>query len=370
MKLRPFRLEHYYANYEFTAKYMLSSSDCESRSVSELLALEPSARERFDALWLGYTETHGAPYFRETIAGTYDGLNKDDVLVLASAQEGIFIAYHTLVGPGDHVIVEKPCFESAFEAARSTGADVSEWTRHFEDGWAYDLTALEGLIRPNTKVIYINTPHNPTGSNMTRATFDAVIDLARARGIYVFSDELFRGLELESQHRLPAACEVYDKAISLGSMSKVYGLAGLRLGWFATRDHEFLKRALDLKLYTTICSSAPSEFLSDLALRHRQVLVERNTGLLQRNLPVLEAFFERHSNLFSWIKPTASPMCFPKLTLPDAYAFCEEVVRDISVLLVPGDVYDQPGHVRFGFGRANMPEALELLETYLDGRGF
>lgn len=366
MKLKPFRIEQYYAKYEFTAQYMLSSSDAESRSVEELLALEPGARERLDRLWLGYTESPGAPYLREAIAAIYERLTPDDVLVAAAAEEGIFLVYHALVGRGDHVIVETPCYESAFELARSTGAEVSAWERRYEDGWANDFAALERLLRPNTRLLYVNTPNNPTGTLMERGVFEQVMGLARERGLYVFCDEVYRELEHDPAARLPAACDVYEKAISLGSMSKTYGLPGLRLGWLACRDREVIGRCLELKHYTSICNSAPSEFLSALALRHREVLVRRNLEIVRANLPLLEGFFARHAHVFEWVRPDASPIGFPRFKLPqDVAGFCEELVRETGVLLLPGTVYDQPKHLRVGYGRRNMPEALGRLERFL-----
>jgi aspartate/methionine/tyrosine aminotransferase len=369
MQLKPFRIEHYYAKYEFTAQFMLSSSDAQSRTIGDVLALEPGARERFDELWLGYTESSGAPYLRTAIAGIYNTTSSDDVLVLSSAEEGIFVVYHALLATGDHVIVETPCYESGLELARSTGAEVSQWTRHFEDGWAHDLAALEALIRPNTKMLYINTPSNPVGINMTPAVFAAVMNLAKERGIIVFCDEVYRELEHDPNTRLSAACDAYDNAISLGSMSKSYGLPGLRLGWLASRNRDLLEKCLHFKYYTTICSSAPSEFLTALALRQRAVILARNLEVVCNNLPILEAFLARHSDLFSWVKPNASPIGFPKVNIAgNVMNFCEEIVRETGVLLLPGGVYDQPEHVRMGFGRQNMPEALERLEAYLKRR--
>jgi aspartate/methionine/tyrosine aminotransferase len=367
MQIKPFRIEHYFGKYEFTAKYLLSSSDAESRTIQELLDLEPGSRDRMLALWCGYTESPGAPELREAIAAIYKQLHSNDVLVVASAEEGIFVLYHALAGPGDHVIVETPCYESALEVARSTGAQVSEWPRSFENGWAHDLAALEKLLRPNTKIIYINTPHNPTGLLMPANTFKQVLDLAASRGITVFSDEVYRELEHDPATRLSAACEAYEHAVSLGSMSKTYGLPGLRLGWLASRDREVLRRCLEFKYYTTICSSAPSEFLTALALRHRHVLAQRNLEIVYRNLPLLDGFFRQRHNLFEWSKPNASTIGFVRFKPErDVHSFCEEVVRDSGVLLLPGAVYDQPRHIRFGYGRKNMPEALAHFAAYLD----
>jgi aspartate/methionine/tyrosine aminotransferase len=367
MHIKPFRIEQYFGKYEFTAKYLLSSSDAESRTIQELLDLEPVSHERFLKQRCGYTESPGAPVLREVISGMYQGIGPDDLLVTAATEEGIFVLYHALLSPGDHVIVETPCYESALEVARSTGAQVSEWRRCYENGWAHDLAALERLIQPNTKIIYVNTPHNPTGLLMSAGVFQQVMKLAASRGIIVFCDEVYRELEHDPASRLPAACEIYDRAVSLGSMSKTYGLPGLRLGWLVSKDAEILQRCLEFKYYTTICSSAPSEFLSALALRHREVLVQRNREIVLRNLPLLDSFLRRHSILFEWVKPNASPIGFVRFKRQgDVLSFCEDVVKNAGVLLLPGTVYDQPHHIRFGYGRKNMPEALAQFSAYLD----
>ena len=181
----------------------------------------------------------------------------------------------------------------------------------------------------------------------------------------MFSDEVYRELEHDPAGRLPAACDEYERAVSLGSISKSYGLPGLRTGWIATRDAGLREAVLTLKDYTTICASAPSEFLTALALRHRQVLLDRNLAIVRRNLPLLDGFFERHAGTFAWIRPTASPIGFPRVTgFGDLTRFCEQLA-EAGVLLLPGAVYDQPDHVRIGFGRANMPDALNLLEASL-----
>ena len=180
MDVGPFRIERYYARYEFTTRYMLSSSDCESRTIEEVLALEPDAHARLLETWCGYTESEGSPELREAIAGIYDGIDPEDVIVTSCAEEGIFLLNHALLGAGDHAIVETPCYESALELARSTRAEVSEWRRRYEDGWAHDVDALERSVRPATRLIYINQPHNPTGTLMDRATLERVSELARS----------------------------------------------------------------------------------------------------------------------------------------------------------------------------------------------
>lgn len=366
MQIPPFRIEHYFSIHEFSAKYLLASSDAESRTIQEVLDLEPGANERLLRHWCGYTESPGAPSLRAVVAAIYKNIAPEETLITSSAEEGILLVCHALLKAGDHVIAETPCFESALELARSAGAQVSEWRRKWDEGWAHDVRKLEMLIRPNTRMIYVCTPHNPIGLLMSRAVLDEIVELCRSRGIVLFCDEVFRELEHDPATRLPAACEIYENAISLGSMSKTYGLPGLRLGWLASRNPHTVRRCLDFRLYTTICNSAPSEFLSEVALRYREELIRRNLDIVHKNLPLLEKFFQRNSDLFDCVNPDASPMCFPRFRgTQSARQFCDDLVRERGVMLLPGDVYDEPHHIRFGYGRKNMPEALERVAAYL-----
>jgi len=334
--------------------------------VSDLLALEPGVEERLLELRLGYTEVPGSDELRGAIAAGYERIEARDVLSLAAAEEGIFLAYHALLAPGDHAVVEAPCYGSAIEVARSTGAEVSLWRRRYEDGWAHDIDELERLLRADTKMIYLNSPHNPTGTQMSPVTFKRVVELAAERSAVLLSDEVYRGLEHDPADRLPQACDVYERALSLNTVSKAHGLPGLRIGWLACRDADLLDRVRELKLYTTICSSAPSELLVALALRHGEQLVERNRRLVLANLPLLDDFMRRRGELFQWVRPSAGPIGFPRLAGDfDVQAWCEEIAVRAGVLLLPGDVYEEPRHVRMGFGRANFPQALERLEQHL-----
>ena len=366
MEIRPFAIERFYERWEFRAELMLSSSDCETRAIADLLALEPDAGERLHGLRLGYTEVPGSLELRTAVAGGYERVTPEDVLTLAAAEEGIFTAYHALLAPGDHALVEAPCYGSAIEVARSTGAEVSLWQRRYEEGWAHDVDALEHLLRPDTKLIYLNSPHNPTGTQMPRGTLERIVELARERSIVLFSDEVYRGLEHDPADRLPAACDLYERAISLNTVSKSYGLPGLRIGWVGSRDAGLLDRIRELKLYTTICSSAPSELLVALALRHGEQLIERSRRLVLANLSLLDAFLERRRDLFDWVRPSAGPIGFPRVKGDfDVQGWCEQTAERADVLLLPGAVYEQPRHVRLGFGRANLPQAVERLDAYL-----
>ena len=366
MRIRPFEIERFYDRWEFRAELMLSSSDCETMSTAELLALEEGAAERLLEQRLGYTEVAGSEELRAAIAPLHSSVGDDDVLTLAAAEEGIFLAYHALLGPGDHVIVETPCYGSALEVARSTGAQVSSWQRRFADGWAHDLDELRSLLRDDTRLIYINTPHNPTGMQMAPAVLQSIIEICAERSMVLLSDEVYRGLEHDPAIRLPRACDLYERALSLNTVSKSYGLPGLRIGWLASRDPSLIAAIRELKLYTTICSSAPSEILVALALRHSEQLIERSRRTVLANLPLLDDLLERRSGELEWVRPTAGPIGFPRVRADiDVRRWCEEIAEHAGVLLLPGDVYEQPRHIRLGYGRANLPQAIERLEAHL-----
>lgn len=364
MRPPPFQLERFFAAHEFNTRYLLSSSDCEAWSVEELLAFEPGSEKACHQLWLGYTESAGAPGLRSQIARIYQHMADDQVLVHAGAGEAIWIYMNAVLNAGDHVIVQTPCYQSLLEVPLHIGCDVTHWQMTYEGGWDLHLADLEAAIRPDTRLLVMNSPHNPTGFQMSRAFQRQAIQLARRHGCRVFFDEVYRELEHNPSDRLPAACDLYDRATSLGVMSKTYGLPGLRIGWIATEDAETYQAMARLKDYTSMCNSAPSEFLAELALRRRNTLAARNLRIVRENLARLDAFFLKHSDRFEWQRPIAGPIALPKLRLhPDAEQFCADVIRKASVMLVPGDLFGVPEHIRVGFGRRNLPEALEAFEA-------
>jgi len=367
MKIAPFKLERYFARYEFNAPYLLCASDCESFSIQNLLDLEPGAAERFQQHWLGYTESPGSPDLRQAITSLYQTIDSNQVLVHSGAEEAIFNFMNVTLEAGDHVIVHFPCYQSLLEIARAIGCDVTQWETRESDGWELDTDFLRRSIRPNTKAIIVNCPHNPTGYLMSRDTQREIIEIASAHNIVLFSDEVYRYLEYDAADRLPAACDLYDRAVSLGVMSKAYGLAGLRIGWIATRDRAIHEQMAHFKDYTTICASAPSEFLAVLGLRHGDQLVDRNLAIIRHNLDRLDRFFAEHTNVFGWQRPKAGSIAFPHLKLNQSIDdFCAALVEHAGVLLLPGTQYDyDKQHFRIGFGRKNFPEGLAKLAEYL-----
>lgn len=367
MKLPAFKLERFFAQYEFKAPYLLCSSDCESMSIDELLSLEPGLEDPFHQTWLGYTETLGSPALRQEISRTYQQMDIDEILVHAGAEEAIFIFMNVALEPREHVIVHYPCYQSLGAIAQSMGCDVSWWTTSEANGWELDLDWLRHNIRPNTKAIAINCPHNPTGYVMSKAKLEDLLAIARQHNLLLFSDEVYRFLEQREEDTLPAACDLYKNAVSLGVMSKTYGLAGLRIGWIATRNRDIYQAMAAFKDYTSICNSAPSEFLATLALRHREKIVQRNRAIIAANLQVCDRFFANHADIFNWTPPKGGSTAFPSLKLDvNVKDFCVDLVNQQGVLLLPSNYFDYGDkHFRLGLGRKNLPECLERFEAYL-----
>jgi aspartate/methionine/tyrosine aminotransferase len=366
MQISAFKLERYFAQYEFNVKYVLCASDCESFSIQDLLDLEPGAADRYHQHWLGYTESQGNPSLQKEICSLYENILPEQVLVHTGAEEAIFLFMHAVLDATDHIIVHWPCYQSLFEVARSIGSQITPWQAREENGWSLDPDELRQHIRPNTKAVIINTPHNPTGYLMPPEVFQDIARICRENDIILFSDEVYRESEYRREDRLPAACDLGENTVSLGVMSKTYGLAGLRIGWIATQKAYIYGRMAALKDYTTICNSAPSEFLAELALRHREKLVARNMAIITGNLDLLDKFLACHSARFAWQRPQAGSIGFPRMIGGNVDEFCKDLVETTGVLLLPGTLYDDPGnHFRIGFGRKNFPDALVRLEGFL-----
>ena len=366
--MRPFKLERYFAQHEFKASHLLSASDCESLSVAELLQMAtPASLELWRGLRLGYTETAGHPLLRAEVAGLYEGIAADGV-VIAAPEEAIFIAMQTLLAPGDHAVVVSPAYQSLYEVARHIGCGVTRWELEpVRDGWRLDLGRLERLVEGRTRMLVVNFPHNPSGHTLSRPEFEALLEFARRRGLYVFSDEMYRFLEYEPEARLPAACDLYERGISLAGLSKAFGLPGLRVGWLATRERALVGRWLAFKDYTTICASAPSEVLGVIALENREAILPRNRGIVRANLEVADRFFAEHEDGFAWLAPKAGPVAFPRWLGEGAVErLCRDALDRAGVMIVPGSVFEFPGnHFRIGLGRADFPAALERLAEHL-----
>lgn len=368
MKIPPFKLEEFWKKYEFTAPHLLCCSDAESWKLSEILKLaSPETKKLWDQLTLCYTETSGLPLLREEIAKTYTSVSSNQIVTFAGAEEGIYCAMRTIVDQGDHVIVIQPCYQSLDTLPRYFGADITTIHLEFEKQWKLSLDDLKKAFRPNTKLLVLNYPHNPTGTLLDKEVFEGAIKLARKCGAYIFSDEVYRYLEVDESKRLPSIVDAYEKGISLNVMTKTFGLAGLRIGWLASRDQNFMHEVLSYKLYTSICNSAVSEILAVIALQSKESILQKNRAVMLQNLHILEQFMQRNRSRLAWVPPQSGMMALLQLKLPiPIEKFAEDLVQKTGVLIMPGTVYDLPGNFfRIGFGRENMPHVLELFENYL-----
>lgn len=370
MRIRDFQLERYFAKYEFSARRLLSASDCEALGMRELLEMASEKdRARWDDLMLGYTESAGHPELRNRIAAIYEKAEPDDVLC-AAPEEGVFLAMNTLLSPGDRVIALHPAYQSLYEVARGVGCVVEPWPIVLDGGaWRLDLEVLEKALARKTKLVVVNFPHNPTGFQPAPDEFRAVLEMAGSAGARVFSDEMYRGLEFGDAPALPPAADLSETAVSLSGLSKTYGLPGLRSGWLACRDSGFIGRAQSFKDYTSICGSAPSEILAMIALENSEAIAERSRAIVRANLETAEEFFSVHADSFSLIPPLAGSICLAELTTGDsAYDFCEAAVLEKSVMVVPSRMFDMEGEfIRLGLGRKSFPRALDALNEFMTG---
>jgi aspartate/methionine/tyrosine aminotransferase len=368
MRIADFALERYFARWEFAVDHLLCASDVEGYPMADLLGLaDDQTRGLWEGLALGYTESTGHPMLRAEIAALYSGLEADDVLVFAGAEEAIFCLANTTFGPGDHAVVTWPGYQSLYEVARATGAEVTLHELREDAGWAIDVDLLRRQVTSATRLIVINAPHNPTGMLPDNATFDAIVEIAESSGAHLLVDEVYRYLEGSEADRLPAGAEAASRGISLGVMSKSFAMAGLRIGWLATRDRAVLDRCARFKDYTTICSSAPSEILALIGLRARDTVLARSRRIVADNLATLDGFFEEWGDRFAWVRPRAGSVGFPRLTVPGVSIdeWAAGLVEAEGVLLLPGSQFGYGGnHFRLGYGRTDLPAALDRFERH------
>jgi aspartate/methionine/tyrosine aminotransferase len=371
MRIAEFELERYFARWEFAVRHLLCASDVEGWRMADLVALaDDEARARWEGLRLGYAESPGDPQLRAEIASLYETLAADDALVFSGAEEAIFCLLSTVLGPGDHAVVTWPGYQSLYEVARAAGADVTLHELREADGWALDVPRLVEAFRPSTRVAIVNAPHNPTGMLPTPAEWQALGDACVAAGVRLVADEVYRFLEHDGRAPLPAGADLAPAFVSVGVLSKSFALAGLRIGWLASRDRDLLARCAAFKDYTTICAAAPSEILGLIALRAKGTVLARSRAIVGANLARFDAFLAERPAFASWVRPAGGSVGFPRLAPAlDADRFAADLVDAEGVLLLPGSAFGHPGnHVRVGLGREDMPLALQRLAAFLEAR--
>ncbi len=374
--MRDLALEAYFARWQSVARYQLAASDSETLSLVDLLATaEEEDRRRWETLRLGYTDPRGSDWLRTTIAEGYELATAASIRCCTGAQEGIFTVTQALLGAGDHAIVVTPNYQSA-ESIPAGICAVTGVSLDPADGWSLDIDALIAATQPNTKLISINFPNNPTGKILEHDRFDTLIGFCRDRGFWLFSDEVYRLIERDQALRLPAAVDAYERGISLGGLSKPYGLPGLRVGWIACRDEDALRLFDRVRSYLSICSAGPSEALARIALKAGDRLLARNRRIAAENLKLLTRFFAERADLFDWRQPDGGVVGYPRYRHAEGVeAFCRRLVAQHGVMLLPASIYRSqllptpPDRFRIGFGRQDFAAGLDAMGAALDASG-
>jgi aspartate/methionine/tyrosine aminotransferase len=371
--MREFALEAYFARWEGAVRHNLAASECEPLRLTDLLAMATGVdRARWDNLTLGYGDPLGAIWLRHSIARLYQTIDAASLLCFAGAQEGIYCAMHALLGATDHAIVVTPNYQSA-ETVPLALCAVTGIALDPAQAWTLDIDAVAAAIRPNTRLVSINFPNNPTGKILERDRFDALVALCRKHGLWLFSDEVYRQIERDPATRLPPAVDAYERGLSLNVMSKAYGLPGLRIGWIACRDPAVLQRMEQLKHYLSICNAAPSEGLAQIALTAGDAILTRNRSIAAGNLTLVQNVFSAFPSLLDWHVPEGGITGYPRYRGADGVeSFAARLMAEEGVLVLPASVYrsdlvDQPGdRFRLGFGRTGLASGLAAMSRVLE----
>lgn len=368
--MKPFKLEEYLTQYEFSSPYLLCCSDAESFALQEILKMADQEDQKlWNQLQLNYTEPYGSHFLRHQIASSfYPTLKTENILCFVGAEEGIFASLHVLCDPSDHVIVLTPCYQSLFEVPFSKGADISQVLLQKENEWKINIDNIKKVIKPNTKCVIINFPHNPTGQVITTKDLTNLISLCDQHGLWLFSDEVYRLLGTPNEPWSLPAASLYPKAISLGVMSKSFSMAGLRIGWIACQDTKIIQKIKQMKDYLSICNSAPAEVLSFIAIKNKEKILNRNNQIVFNNLNLLDEFFKEYDHLFQWVRPQGGCVGFVHYQGSETTdQFCQRLVQEKGVLLLPSSVYNADNqYFRIGFGRQNMPDSLNKFKEFLE----
>lgn len=369
MRLKPFELERWFALYEFEVENNMCASCAEMTSTADLLNLAgPKKTEQYLNLSLDYIPNPGTPRLREEIVRIYPGISPGQIQVTTGASEAIYLLMLNLLQSGDNIVVQYPIYQSLFSLAESMGIEVRYWQLQNQSDFIWDPSELEKLVDQKTKLIVINNPHSPTGSMLSLKQLREVIRIVEKNGSFLLSDEVYYGLVYDNRDLIPPAVTLSERAISVGDMTKPYGLGGLRIGWIASHNQELLQDCSGARDYTTMCCSAPSEFLAVIALENRERLLERKLELARENLLLLERFVERNCDLLSLTKPKGGVSAFPRYNLPiGSEQFCADLVKKENTLLLPGAVFGLEYHFRIGFGgeRERFEKGLVKIEHYL-----
>lgn len=351
-EFQPFEMERMMSKFEQDVDYNLSESGVHPVTLRELLG---DVQQAIDALLeteLNYPCANGTPALRENIAATYNGATADNVLVTVGAIEANYLAIETLLDPGDEIVVMLPNYMQIWGISKNHNLNLKTFNLREDRGWAPDLNELEDRVSSKTKLIAVCNPDNPTGRIFTREEMQAIVQIAERSGAWILADEVYRGAERLSDEVAPSFYGEYDKVIATGSMSKAYGLPGLRIGW-AAAPAKIIEALWARHEYIAISATMLSNHLAAIALEptKRQQLLARTRKFIREGYPVLEQWAQSHGSVFSLTPPDASAIAFIHYDLPiNSTRLMEKIRTEGSVLIVPGDQFGLDHYLRISFG--------------------
>jgi aspartate/methionine/tyrosine aminotransferase len=365
MSLPPFDLVNWFSAAEGRFDLSLGHSDCEPLSINDIV--DTADLTRFAEAQLGYQPFSGMPELRAAIAEQYTNIRPEHVLVCNGSSEPIYTFMRAVLGPQDEVIVPQPLFHTLHTIARAIGCRIVEWRATDEYECRFDVNRLKELCTGRTRLIVINFPHNPSGRLISREQLQEIVALAESSNALLFSDEVFRLLELPPHKTLPAACDLSESAVSISGLSKPHGLGGLRIGWIATRRQDVLDCVKRYRFYTTEMTGMPPQWLACRALAQQQSIVSANRARIADNLNLLQQLAARRANVLQLTVPEAGTMAIARQrTGLSGTSFCERLLEDQRLLVIPGRLVGLPDDaLRIGLGRADFPQAIERLDEYL-----
>ncbi len=365
MSFVQFDLERWQSAWEHHVRFNLAESGVHPLSVAELIQLAGADLADLEGIRLGYSQADGTGELKRAIAGMYPGASEHNVLVTVGSSEANFITCWTLLRPGDHVAILEPTYRQTWGLAQNFGASVTTFNLLPDRAWDPDPADIERAITPDTKLVIVTNPNNPTGRILTKATCDAIVQRTSAAGAWLLADEVYRGAELDDRPPADSFWGAYEKTIVVGGVSKAYGLPGLRIGWIVAPE-DFKTAVYARHDYTVICPTPLSDYLARLALdeRVRERIRQRTRTILRTNLPDMERWFGQFGDAIEWWKPECGAICFARYRSSiSAIDLVERIRAEHSILLVPGEHFGLPRFLRFGFGNdtRELRAALEVL---------
>lgn len=370
----PFALAAFLSRWVPTVRHDLASSDSQTLTLPELLDLaKPEDLHRWETLGFGYLDPRGAPWLRATIADRYRGLGSDDVLCCAGAQEALACVVGSLLTPRDHAVVVLPIYQPSEEAVTARCAATGILLRE-DEGWRLDIDSISEALRPNTKLVLMNVPNSPTGAVLDRDTLSALVDLCRSRGLWLVNDEVYQHTDPRGAARPPSVADLYERGVSIDSLSKGFGLAGLRVGWIAARDRQLLAAALNTKNRMSSCLSATSEVLAHVALKAEDQVLGRSRAIGERSRQCLQALIDRHPDMLEADPSENLAFAFPRYRGGNTDFFALGLARDADILVLPSTLWRSRlapvpmDRLRIGLGRLGAPCAFDALDAHLGVR--